>query len=420
MKRWIGAVLAACLLALSAVPAAAQGSGLRLTAQQAGARREYGVYVTLDPASARAKDYSYELLEGGSVIASREHVADTACFLPIVNIDAASPGRCTVRVTAYPSGERAGFERAASIQKEFGTAKGCSCVTADRFQLGSGTEGDPYLVGTLGQLLHVNQHATQKCYYMQTADIQFGDYTSMVDDYGVVKLHSGSTYDGNGHVIRGGSVKVTRTGDNAEVFSLKNGNLLNTGFEDMTFSGNSSGYGAAPVGGHSGTVKRCYAININAVGRNHAGGLINCWGIGAEDCYTAGIKASSTSDSTYGSGGLIGYLGSPGAVSPTVARTYAFPAKLSAPKISGIGYIRAGSILNSFYLKGTASYGSLPGNDNTNAAPLELSQFADQSRFEAAGWDFENVWTMGEITYNDASGNAVTAAAPVLRVFAKR
>ena len=56
MKRWIGAVLAACLLALSAVPAAAQGSGLRLTAQQAGARREYGVYVTLDPASARAKD----------------------------------------------------------------------------------------------------------------------------------------------------------------------------------------------------------------------------------------------------------------------------------------------------------------------------------------------------------------------------
>ena len=57
MKRWIGAVLAACLLALSAVPAAAQGSGLRLQAQPAGARREDGVYLPHDPARARAQDY---------------------------------------------------------------------------------------------------------------------------------------------------------------------------------------------------------------------------------------------------------------------------------------------------------------------------------------------------------------------------
>ena len=257
MKHLIGAALAACLLALAALPAAAQEGALRLTAQAGSAQRQYGFHVALDPASTRTKDYTYELLEGERVVASREHVADAACFLPIENIDAANPGTYTVRVTAYPSGERAGFDSTASVRQEDSAAKGCSCATADRFQIGSGTEADPYLVGTLGQLLHINQHAAQKCYYMQTADIQFGDYTSMVDDYGVVKLHSGSTYDGNGHVIRGGSVKVTRTGDNAEVFSLKNGNLLNTGFEDMTFSVNSSGYGAAPVGGHSGTVKRC-------------------------------------------------------------------------------------------------------------------------------------------------------------------
>ncbi|RGB65034.1 hypothetical protein [Provencibacterium massiliense] len=412
MKHLIGAALAACLLALAALPAAAQEGALRLTAQAGSAQRQYGFHVALDPASTRTKDYTYELLEGERVVASREHVADAACFLPIENIDAANPGTYTVRVTAYPSGERAGFDSTASVRQEASAAKGCSCATADRFQIGSGTEADPYLVGTLGQLLHINQHAAQKCYYMQTADIIFGDHTYSQQKNEEVKLGAGSVYDGNGHVIRDGSVRCTAANSSAAIFGVKGSTLRNLGFEELSFSGTN---GAGPVSGDTtSVVEYCYGKDIDASANNHASPLVH-WAEGRiENCYTVGGQLTTTKDESYGAGGITGCM----SYSSQIDKTYAMPAKLTSPKPAGIAaYIRSGTVGNSFYLKGVASYGSLPSGDNTNAAPLELSQFADQSRFEAAGWDFENVWVMGEVSYTDASGNAVTATAPVLRVF---
>lgn len=412
MKHLIGAALATCLLALAALPAAAQEGALRLTAQTGKVQRQYGFHVALDPASTRAKDYTYELLEGESVIASREHVADTLCFLPIADVDAVNPGRYTVRVTAYPSGERAGFDRAGSASTEVSAVGGCSCAAADRFQLGSGTEEDPYLVGTLGQLLHVNQHSSKKTYYMQTADIAFGNYTYSQQKNQEIILSGGSVYDGNGHVIRDGSVRCTAANSSAAVFGVKGSTLRNLGFEELSFFGTN---GAGPVSADStSVVEYCYGKNIDASANNHASPLVH-WAEGrVENCYTVGGQLTTTKDESYGAGGITGCM----SYSSQIDKTYAMPAKLTSPKPAGIAaFVRSGTVGNSFYLQGVAAYGANPGNDNTNAAPLEARQFADQSRFEAAGWDFENVWMMGEVSYTDASGNTVTVAAPVLRVF---
>ena len=94
---------------------------------------------------------------------------------------------------------------------------------------------------------------------MQTADIIFGDHTYSQQKNEEVKLGAGSVYDGNGHVIRDGSVRCTAANSSAAIFGVKGSTLRNLGFEELSFSGTN---GAGPVSGDTTSVVELSLIHI--------------------------------------------------------------------------------------------------------------------------------------------------------------
>jgi len=159
------------------------------------------------------------------------------------------------------------------------------------------------------------------------------------------------------------------------------------------------------VGGNAGTISACYAAgSVNGsgwvgglVGRNWgiisasyattsvqgAGGLVgNNSGV-ISDCYARG---SVTGTSVVG--GLVGFL-----IGGEILNCYAAGPVTGVRDLGGlVGYDRGGgSIENSFYDKETTGQsGPWPGT------PLTTAQMQMRSTFTDAGWDFVEIWDIGE------------------------
>lgn len=74
------------------------------------------------------------------------------------------------------------------------------------FDGGSGTEEDPYLVSTVGDLKIMSGYPNS--YFLQVSDI---DGSSLSGEYAVSQLPQGSVYDGGGHAITGLNVPLFRS-----------------------------------------------------------------------------------------------------------------------------------------------------------------------------------------------------------------
>ena len=146
---------------------------------------------------------------------------------------------------------------------------------------GSGTESDPYLIATLGELYWLSQTSSEWAsgkYYVQTADID-ASTTSLLDNgAGWTPLGNSSTnfkanYDGGGHVIDG--LFINRpTVTNVSFIGYGTGKISNLGLENVNITGKGSTAGFIAWGSGV-TIDKCYVTGTVNGNGNGVGGFMN-------------------------------------------------------------------------------------------------------------------------------------------------
>lgn len=273
-------------------------------------------------------------------------------------------------------------------------------VTVQDLFEGSGTESDPYLIGTDEDLKNVadmvNNIAANDCYgksyYKQTADIDLGLYDwTPIGNYtnsetettfhkkAVFKGH----YDGNYHKVT--NLKVNYNLIYAGLFGRLNYNVDGAVVENLSVSGDVTG-GQSSVGGivgeagYGAVIRNCdFTGTVNGttqvggiVGKAHQGTVIS-------ECY-ANAEVTAADGCAGGISGTAAVAGSAYSTDVLIKNCY-FTGKLSGTTIGGIaGTTEIGTandttitFMNSYYLNSAAT-GAVAGAAQSGCMGLISSQ----------------------------------------------
>lgn len=175
---------------------------------------------------------------------------------------------------------------------------------------GSGTETDPYLIGTAAELIcyisNATVYAAKGTYAKQTADISFNGKTYNAPAPGTFA----GVYDGDGHTITAMTRQNGPSGwSECALFGTVSGTIKNLNMTDIRVIANGTG-GASICLTLTGKLENCHVTGAN-VSAGFAGGLVSkidggtvrncsfdgtmqCYG-GSANCRAGGIAASITS-----------------------------------------------------------------------------------------------------------------------------
>lgn len=156
------------------------------------------------------------------------------------------------------------------------------------------------------------------------------------------------TFDGNGFVISGLNISGY---DNAGLFGILDGDVINLGLENISIKGNTYAGGIAGRCGVNGKISNCYttgevSTTTSITSVKYAGGIAGTGG-SITNCYSlCNVSAP----------GLLGYAnGISGLTSNRVINCYSV-GEISASNTSGIADVsNTGRIINCYFLYGTAS-----------------------------------------------------------------
>ena len=162
---------------------------------------------------------------------------------------------------------------------------------------GSGTETDPYLIETVGDLQAISDLADEECYYKLTADIDLTDYIAA---NGWMPVVLSGSFDGQGHTISGLQCNTTSLAGlfhtlvaGCEIKDLK-----------VIVAEGAKVQGSAETGGivarNYGTITNC-SVEGNVQGSNQAGGIA-----GINEGMITGCKKSGTVSGGSATGGIAG------------------------------------------------------------------------------------------------------------------
>ncbi len=162
---------------------------------------------------------------------------------------------------------------------------------------GSGTEADPYRVGTIEEFILLSQRATiSDKHFLLTADL---DGTGVaLSPIGELTPFTG-VFDGNGHAIRNVTFEDP---SNIGIFYILNaeGEIRNLGIQECSISGSNLLGGVLLFHNNGGRVTGCHAAS-NISGGSWVGGLVGTNGGTVTNCY-----ATSTISGGDCVGGLVG------------------------------------------------------------------------------------------------------------------
>ena len=179
---------------------------------------------------------------------------------------------------------------------------------------GSGTQTDPYLIGSGAELAWLanavnNASSGTKFYVVLTDDIDLGNqpWTPIGKDF-----HEFSgVFDGKGHVVEG--LKVSNAAD-AGLFGVAKGaaikNLVVRG--SVTGTDNAAGI-LAKAKNEACTIENCgneAAVTVAKSGGGYAGGILGITSTGVQiaRCYNRSAVTSSGSTNSSRAGGIVGYI----------------------------------------------------------------------------------------------------------------
>ena len=181
--------------------------------------------------------------------------------------------------------------------------------TADQ-PSGSGTENDPYLVGTLNNLYWLTQNSGEwDKYYVQTSDIDASSTSAWDEGQGFTPVGNNSTkfagsYDGSGYTISGLTINRPST-NHTGLFGYTNGSTINNlGVINVNITGADRTGGLAGWIESNTTINNCYTTG-NITGTKLVGGLVGIVDDSStvSNCYSTGSVTGSGNDV----GGLVGY-----------------------------------------------------------------------------------------------------------------
>ncbi|WP_127583204.1 hemoblobin-interacting domain-containing protein [Paenibacillus koleovorans] len=359
----------------------------------------------------------------GTLVAGRDYTFSPGMLTLAAGV--LSQGNNTVRVKAT------GYADATSLQAVAGFSQ-------------TGTEQDPYLIATAGQLDSIRNNLNPGKYFKLTADIDLSVYESgsgwMPIGDGILEFFNG-TFKGNGYKISNLNINrpyLEYVGLLA--FNSWQGTVANVGLENVNVTGKQ--YVGGLAGHNAGTVETSYAEG-KVSGTSNVGGLTGSNGGQIRGSYAAGevvgtlefvgglvgrnystiAKSFALSNVTgnqfvgglagsshdifdtfaKGSvkgtsyvGGLVGYFMGDMMMSFSASNSYAVGRVTGTTFVGGlVGHQGSGKAFqNSFYDTETTGQASSAGSNANGQAPQKQTSTSMRTSalYTAGGWDFGNVW----------------------------
>ena len=314
---------------------------------------------------------------------------------------------------------------------------------------GAGTAGNPYQISQLGHLVWMgnNVGTSSGTYYTVQSDIDASSTTNWNNGAGFAPIGTNSDifagtnavpfmgiFDGAGKVIR--HLTMFRTNQNyVGLFGLvgSGASVVNLGLEASRVAGNMhvgalAGYNydggtvsvcyatglvsggdrvGGLVGGNEGAMSVCHSM-VTVAGSTNVGGLVGIdYTLGTMNmCYAEGSAtggqnvgglvggssgwsvndsyATCTVAGTNGVGGLVG-----GNIGYGISRCYAAGAVTGSTNVGGLAGYNSGSVNNSYWDTNHTGQANSAGGIGRTTAQMKM-----QATF--VGWDFTNVWRIGE------------------------
>ncbi len=253
---------------------------------------------------------------------------------------------------------------------------------------GSGSESDPFLIGTPQELDSTRYYKDAHFKLTQNIDMNIAPFNSGEGWEPIGTNSSGQEFsgslDGDGFKIQNLFINRPTTDFVALFGATKNAVIKNIGIEEADVTGKN--YVGALIGINFSEVSNSYSTG-SITGVNHTGGLLGA--IETWDGSTALVQNSYSTASAfskeYGSGGLVGRQ-----ISGTIEHSYAAGEVLSVSGYGGlIGEKNGGTVTNSYWNNEfNCQESSAGGTELTN------SQLKQEDSF--TGWDFSSVWDINE------------------------
>jgi hypothetical protein len=261
------------------------------------------------------------------------------------------------------------------------------------FLEGSGTEDEPYLISTAEQLNLIGLFVCEwDKHFKLTEDIDLSRYKG--NSFNIIgrneKLPFIGVFDGNGKRI------WNFTWNSTETYCIglfgyvgSDGQIKNLGLENVDVNELSGWYVAGLVGWNAGNVTHCYSTGKVSGTQYYVGGLIGTNRGTITDCYSAGNV-----DGNDYVGGLVGangffkswYIG-------VITNCYSTASVSGTKNVGGLlGYNGPESVV-------TASFWDIETSGEPNSAggePKTTAEMKTISTFISAGWDFIEIWGIGE------------------------
>jgi len=258
-----------------------------------------------------------------------------------------------------------------------------------KYSSGTGEPNDPYRIATAEDLNDIgnNQEDWDK-HFILVNDVNLAEYTStqfnMIGEYGMPFT---GVFDGNDHEIYN-FTWVFGVSDYLDFVGMfrcvgPGGQIKNLKMENVNINAQRNNVGGL-VGFNEGSmINNCYSSG-SIIGSGQVGGLVGLSGYGIiTNCYSTGsVGGNSTL------GGLVGYR-----YYGTVSNCYASGSVSGGYWYVGglVGYDYFGTVTASFWdIDTSGQLTSAGGTPKTTAEMQKMATFAN------AGWDFVEVWGIGE------------------------
>lgn len=264
---------------------------------------------------------------------------------------------------------------------------------------GSGTEADPYLIGTAEELEwfrdHVNgdengaSHRTD-CAKL-TNDITLGSWTPFAPGDGDIRNAFGGTFDGNNHIIK----NLTVTNGDGLFASVCGATIKNLKVEGTVSNNDSTGVGGI-VGKTQGkvTIKNCaFSGNVSSENKKRSAGvggivgIVNKGTLQLENCYsTADVRSGNCA------GGILGCVTVKGTTITSSFSTGVISGDSNRGGIVGSMTHPKSSISNCYWTKPEDGKGGGAGKINEGGKVDSIASVIDK---------------LGDAFTTDASGNVI-------------
>jgi hypothetical protein len=245
---------------------------------------------------------------------------------------------------------------------------------------GSGTDSDPYQIGTLDDLLQLSSFTELWDYsFIQTANIDASETSTWNDGEGMSTIGDSyyrfvGDYDGDGYVIN--ELSVIMSDYYAGLFGfLYGGSISNLGVTNISVEG------TRYVGGlvayvRNGTVSNCFATGTVYASSNYAGGLV---GYSYSSSTISNCYAVTAVEGIDKVGGLVGYNYS----SSSISNCYATGSVTGEDKVGGLlGYNYNSSTISNCYASGDVSADSNGGGligSNESSSTVSNSYYNNET-----------------------------------------